>query len=211
MIERVKDYNRAARYDGWDDFMSLDNVIFFLEDTAKRWYDIEVENLTSWQTFREALLEMFGDRKSLAKESSESYIQDILALCRQVYPAMMEGEKLGHLMKGVKEHIYQALFPFCSECKRIETLDKNRIGKPQFERRVNVTSISTDNNADIEELLRWILKEISNMISGLNSPIIPKQLEEEVYQRAEKPLTPIIKHPKSYNADQKAWYDAEKN
>ncbi|UYV72373.1 hypothetical protein LAZ67_9002830 [Cordylochernes scorpioides] len=76
---------------------------------------------------------------------------------------------------------------------------------------MNVTSISTDSNGDIEELLRRIVKEeISNAISGLDSPIIPKQLEEEVYQRAEKTLIRIIKHPKSYNADQKAWYDTEK-
>ncbi|UYV64599.1 hypothetical protein LAZ67_3001269 [Cordylochernes scorpioides] len=52
-------------------------------------------------------------------------------------------------------------------------------------------------NGDIEELLRRIVKEISNVISGLDSPIIPKQLEEVVYQRAEKTLEPIIKYSPS--------------
>ncbi|UYV70958.1 hypothetical protein LAZ67_8001255 [Cordylochernes scorpioides] len=109
----LKDYDRAARYNGWDDSMSIANVIFFLEDTAKRWYENEEENLKSWQTDNlvqkaEAKLK---SRAQKANESSESYIQDILGFCSQVNPAMMEGEKLGHLMKGVKEHIYQVLFP----------------------------------------------------------------------------------------------------
>ncbi|UYV72148.1 K02A2.6-like, partial [Cordylochernes scorpioides] len=98
-----------------------------------------------------------------------------------------------------------------SECPHQWLNTIGQPGKPKFERLMNVTSISTESNGDIEELLRRIVKEeISNVISGLDSPIIPKQLEEEVYQRADKTLAPIIKYIKSYNADQKAWYDAEK-
>ncbi|UYV72083.1 hypothetical protein LAZ67_9001764 [Cordylochernes scorpioides] len=76
---------------------------------------------------------------------------------------------------------------------------------------MNVTSISTDSNGDIEELLRRIVKEeISNVISGLDSPIIPNSLKRRSTKEPIRHWPPIIKYIKSYNADQKAWYDAEK-
>ncbi|UYV65519.1 hypothetical protein LAZ67_3004583 [Cordylochernes scorpioides] len=70
-----------------------------------------------------------------ANESSESYIQDVLYLCQLIDPRMDNETKLGHLMKGVAEDVYQILIArdvdnveqFLRQCRKIELLKKRRI------------------------------------------------------------------------------------
>ncbi|GBM18953.1 hypothetical protein AVEN_1575-1 [Araneus ventricosus] len=40
-------------------------------------------------------------------ETSESYIQDVLSLCRKANPSMSEDEKVAHLMKGIAEDLFR--------------------------------------------------------------------------------------------------------
>ncbi|UYV61866.1 hypothetical protein LAZ67_1006886 [Cordylochernes scorpioides] len=182
-----------TRYNGWDDPMGLANVILFLEETAKCWYgnveesyikDVQeraTQNVWRWELFC-----------SNGRGQAEK-------LCSKNKRVLRRLKRVGHLMKGVEENIYQALLPveiatveeFCKNCRRIEALKKRNLF-------VNVTSISTGNNKDLEGLLCNIEKEESTLCLALDSSIIPKQLEEEIYQRAERSLAPIIKHPKPF-------------
>ncbi|UYV72903.1 hypothetical protein LAZ67_10001126 [Cordylochernes scorpioides] len=59
-----------------------------------------------------------GSKAQTSGETAESYIQEVLLLCRQSNPGMSEGKKVSHLIKGVAKEIYQALIG-----KDISTVD----------------------------------------------------------------------------------------
>ena len=98
----LKDFDRISAYNRWDDQMCLANVIFYLAGTARQWFDNNEDTFTNWSVFRESLKSTFcraADIKRLAErqlltraqqngETSESYIQDVLALCRKANPSM---------------------------------------------------------------------------------------------------------------------------
>jgi hypothetical protein len=119
----LKDFDRIAAHNHWDEQMCLANVIFYLAGTARQWFDNNEDTFINWTVFKTSLNNTFcrtDDIKSQAErllltrtqqsgESSESYIQDVLALCRKVNPSMPEDEKVAHLMKGIAEDLYQIL------------------------------------------------------------------------------------------------------
>ncbi|UYV84067.1 hypothetical protein LAZ67_X001053 [Cordylochernes scorpioides] len=209
----LRDYDRVSRHNGWDESLCLANVIFYLEGTAKCWFENVEESLNSWPRFKEEFLKIFGDqehfvRKAESKlkiraqrigEPSESYIQDILNLCRQVNPAMGEVEKLAHLMKGVAEDIFQALLPvematvdeFSRQCRRIEDRKKKRIGV-----------------AYLKDLPMW-LQSRETALSCKSPLTCSEQLENEVYQRAENTLAPILKRPNYPTRGYKPWHEVQ--
>lgn len=178
----LKDFERIASYNHWDEQMRLANVIFYLAGTARQWFDNNEDTFTNWTVFKTSLNNTFGrtddvqrqaERLLLTRvqqtgESSESYIQDVLALCRKVNPSMPEDEKVAHLMKGIAEDLYQILLvqeydsvdKFVQRCRQIESLRRKRIARPRFQRLPNVATVSTEENlGDIRSLIRVIVKE----------------------------------------------------
>ncbi|UYV73410.1 hypothetical protein LAZ67_10003088 [Cordylochernes scorpioides] len=148
----MKDYERIARSNCWDATMKLANAPFFLEGTAGQWYDNNEEGMNSWDMFKEMFSRTFDNsgvllrrakdnlqsRAQKSTESCESYIQDVLSLCRQVNPDMSKEEKVAHLMKGVVEDVYQVILikeidtveAFVDWCRKVEACKQRRIGKP---------------------------------------------------------------------------------
>ncbi|UYV75605.1 K02A2.6-like [Cordylochernes scorpioides] len=210
----LKDYKRVAKYNRWDDTMCLANAVFFLEGTARKWFENNEETLTSWDDFQRALGESFGQQEEVikeaesllknraqkVKESSEAYIQDVLYLCQVVNPRMDDETKLGHLMKGVAEDIYQILIAkdvenvnnFLKECRKIEIMKKRRISS-RFERLPNVAPMAYEEE-DLPSLIRRIVQEeIQKVIAppGLTTDSIEDMIREEVKMN----LSPISKRP----------------
>ena len=103
--------------------MCLANVYFYLEGTAQQWFENNEDKLKDWETFQAELKKTFGDRQRQIRsaeeqlknraqrygEPTQSYIQNVLALCKIVNPNMTEADKITHLMKGIAEDMYQAL------------------------------------------------------------------------------------------------------
>ncbi|UYV72359.1 hypothetical protein LAZ67_9002777 [Cordylochernes scorpioides] len=215
----LKDYNRVALHNGWDETMCLANVVFFLEGTAKCWFDNTEDDLTSWAIFKEKFSAMFGDKEDYSRkiesalkvraqkpdESIEFYIQDVLNLCRQLNPNMSEEDRVGHLMKGVADDIYRILLTievattvdFTNHCRRIEKLNKKRISSVRFERIPSVATIKDEEAGyTLKDLIREIVKEELRLIPNEQAnSISSKSLEEKVFQRAEQTLSPIGKAP----------------
>ncbi|GFV26532.1 CCHC-type domain-containing protein [Trichonephila clavipes] len=124
-IKWMKEYQKVLSYNRWDDTMQLAKACFFLDVTARKWYENNEDNFTSWTLLENGLKAAFGDtqtyvrrerdrlrEKSRAQQPEEciqSYIQDVLELCKQAKPNMSEGDKVSHLMKGVTEDLFQAL------------------------------------------------------------------------------------------------------
>ncbi|UYV74773.1 hypothetical protein LAZ67_12000923 [Cordylochernes scorpioides] len=217
----MKDYERIARSNGWDATMKMANAPFFLEGTAGQWYDNNEEGMDSWDMFKEMFSRTFDNsgvllrrakdnlqsRAQRSTESCESYIQDVLSLCRQVNPDMSKEEKVAHLMKGVVEDVYQVVLikeidtveAFVDCCRKVEACKQRRIGKPRFERLPNVASIEQPNSSSLEDLIRRIVRE--EIISALHSESIAPEvnsLKKIIHEEVERNLTPIAEQGPYY-------------
>ncbi|GFW22826.1 CCHC-type domain-containing protein [Trichonephila clavipes] len=107
-LKWLKEYDRVANFNKWDDMMCLANVYFFLDGTARQWYVNNEDALDSWEVFKNGLSGLFGDRQKYTRkaeeqlkcraqrsgESTQSYIQSVLGLCQEVNPLMKEDEKV---------------------------------------------------------------------------------------------------------------------
>ncbi|GFY77760.1 retrotrans_gag domain-containing protein [Trichonephila inaurata madagascariensis] len=127
------DYERIANYNNWDETARVANVVFYLSGTARLWFGNNEDRLKSWIDSKKLFEETFGrpeGLKSFAEgllrtraqrpgETHESYVQDVLSLCRKVDKNMPEDQKISHLMKGVAEDLYQELIN-----REVSTVDK---------------------------------------------------------------------------------------
>ncbi|GFU40289.1 retrotrans_gag domain-containing protein [Trichonephila clavipes] len=163
-LKWLKEYDRVANFNKWDDMMCLANVYFFLDGTARQWYVNNEDALDSWEAFKNGLSGLFGDRqkytrraeeqlKCRAQRSGES-TQSLHTKCIRTLPrgkSSDEDEKVSHLMKGVAEDIYQALLTreindtasFIKWCNYIEDMKQKRVGRPRFERLPNVVPVAS--------------------------------------------------------------------
>ncbi|GFT12762.1 CCHC-type domain-containing protein [Trichonephila clavipes] len=55
----LKEYDRVANFNKWDDMMCLANVYFFLDGTARQWYVNNEDALDSWEAFKNGLSGLF--------------------------------------------------------------------------------------------------------------------------------------------------------
>ncbi|UYV82185.1 K02A2.6-like [Cordylochernes scorpioides] len=203
----MKDYERIAKSNCWDTTMKLANAQFFLEGTAGQWYDNNEEGIDLWDMFKEMFSRTFDNsdakdnlqnRSQKSTESCESYIQDVLSLCRQVNPNMTKEEKVAHLLKGVVEDVYQVILvkeidtveAFVDWCRKVEACKQRRIGKP---------SIEQPNSSSLEDLIRPIVRE--EIKSTLQSEsIMPEvnSLRKIIHEEVERNLTPIAEQGPYY-------------
>ncbi|CAN7947136.1 unnamed protein product, partial [Ixodes hexagonus] len=116
-------YERISLYNKWDNQAKLRNAIFYLADVAKIWFTNHEDEIATWPDFKTHLVEIFGkpsDRKASAErklaarlqslnETSTSYIEDVLALCRRVDKDMTEADRVRHVMKGISEEAFNVL------------------------------------------------------------------------------------------------------
>ena len=116
----IAKYERFAAVYRWDPTMMLANVDFYLYGTAGAWFQAHEADLTSWDTCKQKLRDLFGRavgrqraaskelscRAQTSTESYVSYILDVLALCRRVDANMSEGDKVGHLLKGIVDDAF---------------------------------------------------------------------------------------------------------
>ncbi|GFV46232.1 CCHC-type domain-containing protein [Trichonephila clavipes] len=214
----LKEYERIAKFNRWDDTMCLANAYLFLKGTARLWYENNEENLSSWEKFQEQLKIAFGltelfikqaehelkNRAQKMGENTQSYIQSVLVLCHKVNPKITEIEKVSHLVKGIAEDVYQSLLvkdisftsDFIKECQRIEEMNQRRIAKHRFTRLPNVVPVaSIGKYEDLVILIRHIVREeVQRMLAPaqqnpqLESPSLDEVIREEVQQA----LCPVI-------------------
>ncbi|UYV84729.1 hypothetical protein LAZ67_X003238 [Cordylochernes scorpioides] len=186
----LNEYKRVTKFNRWDDTIS--KMVFVNNEEA----------LTSWDDFQRALEteSLLKNRAQKVKESSEAYIQDVLYLCQIVNPRMDDETKLGHLMKGVAEDIYQILIAkdfenvsqFLKECRKIEIMRK-RIISSRFERLPNVAPMAYEEE-DLPSLIRRIAQEEIQKIIAQPRPTTDS-LEDLIREEVKMNLSPISKRP----------------
>ncbi|UYV84943.1 K02A2.6-like [Cordylochernes scorpioides] len=156
----LSNFQCLARYNKWNDSMCLANVIFYLTGTAKCWLENFEEILNSWEEFKINFCEIFGNKDTARKaenilrtraqmsgENAESYVQEVLLLCKQSNPGISEGEM-----------DISTVDQFVGFCRQFEALKRMRVAPPRFNRLPNVTTISTAEPENMEALIRRIRK-----------------------------------------------------
>lgn len=98
------------------------------------------------------------------------YIEEILKLCKIVNTQMLEEDRVGHLLKGIAEDVYNFLIgrehvdsvsDVVRHCRTFETLKTRRIA-PKFGRLANVTTVASVDerpSADLSSTIRQIVRE----------------------------------------------------
>ncbi|GFQ80470.1 fatty acid synthase [Trichonephila clavata] len=64
----LKEYERIAKFNRWDDTMCLTNAYSFLKGTARLWYENNEVNLSSWEKFQEQLKIAYGSTELFIKQ-----------------------------------------------------------------------------------------------------------------------------------------------
>ncbi|KAM7297534.1 uncharacterized protein ISCGN_022685 [Ixodes scapularis] len=181
--EWLRTFERVSVHNAWDNTLKLANVVFYLRDTAKVWFDNHEEQIASWDAFKTRLSDVFGcpvSRKENATqrlatraqstgESITTYVEDILALCKRVNPTMSEKEKVENIMKGIAEDAFAVLVSqnpttvaqLQEECQRWEGHRSRRIASPFTISRLQncVASSGPPLTGDIKNIIRQIIKE----------------------------------------------------
>ncbi|GFX91500.1 CCHC-type domain-containing protein [Trichonephila clavipes] len=171
-LKWLKEYDRVANFNKWDDMMCLANVYFFLDGTARQWYVNNEDALDSWEAFKNGLSGLFGDRQKYTRRAEEQL------KCR----AQRSGESTQSYIQGV--------LGLCQE---------KRVGRPKFERLPNVVPVaSLTDETDLVSLIRTIVREevhrlVNQTQESLDSD--PQSLEEIVQDEVERVLAPVSTNP----------------
>ncbi|GFU28563.1 CCHC-type domain-containing protein [Trichonephila clavipes] len=190
-LKWLKEYDRVANFNKWDDMMCLANVYFFLDGTARQWYVNNEDALDSWEAFKNGISGLFGDRQKYTRraeeqlkcraqrsgESTQSYIQSVLGLCQEGKSSDERRRKVSHLMKGVAEDIYQALLTreindtasFIKWCNYIEDMKQKRVGRPRFERLPNVVPTQESLDSDPQSLEEIVQDEVERVLAPVST------------------------------------------
>lgn len=182
--EWLKHYQRVSKYNRWDQALQLANVVFFLAGTALLWFDNHEAALTTWELFVDEITKCFADSISKKKKAEQTlaqraqipgetctmYIEEVLKLCSLVSPDMSDEDKVGHLLKGIAEDVYNFLITkedlasaadVMRHCRAFEALKTRRI-TPKFGRLANVptvASVDTSSPEDVATIVRKIIRE----------------------------------------------------
>ncbi|XP_077548109.1 uncharacterized protein LOC144160855 [Haemaphysalis longicornis] len=179
----LEQFERVASFNQWDARQKLREVYYSLEHGARTWFENREARLSTWEEFRQELLESFAssDRRDHAQRLLESRIQkpnetvamfaeDMARLFRRADPEMSEPKKLRHLMHGVKEQLFAGLVrnpprtvkDFIKEATAIEHALRDRCR--QYDRVTggspSATAAATaSSDRSLRELVRSIVRE----------------------------------------------------
>lgn len=214
----LKNYKRVSRSNGWDSEAQLRHVVFSLTDTALMWYENHEDMFTTWDRFVEEVQKCFGDsdskkkraeqtlaqRAQLPGETCTTYIEEILKLCKIVNTRMSEEDKVGHVLKGIAEDVYNFLIgkeslnsvsDVMKHCRTFESLKMRRIS-PKFGRLSNVptvASVETVSPNDLAFTIRQIVRE--ELLRCQQTSHHPNDFQDAYAREPERARTPAILAP----------------
>lgn len=182
--EWLTHYERVSQCNNWNPASQLRHVVFYLTDTALVWYENHADTLTTWSSLIEEMKKCFSDsdtkkkraetalaqRAQVIGETCTTYIEEVLKLCKTIDSRMPEEDKVGHLLKGIAEDVYNFLIgkdnlntvsDVIRHCRTFEALKTRRI-TPKFGRLANVTtvaSVDASPQTDLSATIRQIVRE----------------------------------------------------
>ncbi|GFU74515.1 CCHC-type domain-containing protein, partial [Trichonephila clavipes] len=175
-LKWLKQYDRVANFNKWDDMMCLANVYFFLDGTARQWYVNNEDALDSWEAFKNGLSGLFGDRQKYTRRGRRTTKMPSPAFRRE----------------------YTVLHTKCIRTLP-ELVDRDLKGF-QTSYRLHLTD-----ETDLVSLIRTIVREevhrlVNQTQESLDSD--PQSLEEIVQDEVERVLAPVSTKPTKLDHDQ---------
>ncbi|XP_077553105.1 uncharacterized protein LOC144167775 [Haemaphysalis longicornis] len=149
-LERVRIFNR------WDDAETFRHVFFYLEDSARTWFENHESSLTNWARFKSDFLKtlttlvrkervalLLETRTQHPNEGVMIFVEEMKRLFCRADPEMTEEKKLRFLMRGVKQELFACLVrnppktvsEFASEAAAMEKTPEIRTR--QYDRQMN--------------------------------------------------------------------------
>jgi len=186
----LKQYEKAATINNWDDnekvkFLSifLDNTASFffenLEDknTILTWDMVKAEFLNEYQPigYDTILKTKLENRRQGETESVASYITEIENICRQLNKKMKEEKICTYILKGLKESVLQAIS--LHENNNLKELKTNLKKYELMQFRINSRSPNINEyNEILNKHIMQINKNVNNRDDEIND--LKKQLNE---------------------------------
>lgn len=214
-------YDRVAVANEWDEHRKLRYVYFYLEDSARIWFENHEAALTTWPEFCTQLRNTYGspDRKEQAErllnsrnqrpnESVAMFVEEMSRLFRRADPAMAEDKKVRFLMRGVKEQLFAGLVrnppatvaEFLREATTMERMLRQR--SSQYERPNNLSCLSsalaTPDVAtirDLAELVRSIVREELQKFRTVSHQPQVAALTDVVREEVRQLVQPLVAPP----------------
>ncbi|GFV16817.1 CCHC-type domain-containing protein [Trichonephila clavipes] len=171
-LKWLKEYDRVANFNKWDDMMCLANVYFFLDGE-------------STQSYIQGVLGLCQEVNPLMKED-EKVSHLMKGVAEDIYQALLTRE-------------INDTASFIKWCNYIEDMKQKRVGRPKFERLPNVVPVaSLTDETDLVSLIRTIVREevhrlVNQTQESLDSD--PQSLEEIVQDEVERVLAPVSTKP----------------
>ncbi|GFT52127.1 CCHC-type domain-containing protein [Trichonephila clavipes] len=131
-LKWLKEYDRVANFNKWDDMMCLANVYFFLDGE-------------STQSYIQGVFGLCQEVNPLMKED-EKVSHLMKGVAEDIYQA---------LLREINDTA-----SFIKWCNYIEDMKQKRVGRPKFERLPNVVPVaSLTDETDLVSLIRTIVRE----------------------------------------------------
>ncbi|GFX41818.1 zinc finger CCCH domain-containing protein 13 [Trichonephila clavipes] len=216
-LKWLKEYDRVANFNKWDDMMCLANVYFFLDGTARQWYVNNEDALDSWEAFKNGLSGLFVTVKNYQKGRrttkmlSPAFRREYTVLHTKCIRTLPRGKssderrrkKVSHLMKGVAEDIYQALLTreindtasFIKWCNYIEDMKQKRV--EEVHRIVNQTQESLDSDPQsLEEIVQDEVERVLAPVSTKPTETRPRPTYAAVTRKYRAPVQKFPPEPR---------------
>lgn len=122
----IRFYERYAAALNWSDTQKANNLVFTMEDEARRWYSSVLREtsatrpLETWQQWKEALRQVFAEehvqdwayiqlqeRWQQPGETPREYVSSVLHLCSRANTAMTDMEKVRCLLRELRSEMME--------------------------------------------------------------------------------------------------------
>ncbi|GFU92102.1 retrotrans_gag domain-containing protein [Trichonephila clavipes] len=156
-LKWLKEYDRVANFNKWDDMMCLANVYFFLDGTARQWYVNNEDALDSWEAFKNGLSGLFGDRQKYGRRTTK--MPSPHTAFRREY-TVLHTKCIRTLPRGPVDERNQRHSKFYQMVQLYRRYEAEEVGRPRFERLPNVVPVaSLTDETDLVSLIRTIVRE----------------------------------------------------
>ncbi|GFX03002.1 CCHC-type domain-containing protein [Trichonephila clavipes] len=177
-LKWLKEYDRVANFNKWDDMMCLANVYFFLDGTARQWYVNNEDALDSWEAFKNGLSGLFGDRQKYTREKGRTTTKMPSPAFRREY-TVLHTKCIRTLPRGPVD-------------------ERNQRHSKRKQRQANVVPVaSLTDETDLVSLIHTIVREVHRLVNQTQESLDsdPQSLEEIVQDEVERVLAPVSTKP----------------
>ncbi|UYV76939.1 hypothetical protein LAZ67_14002494 [Cordylochernes scorpioides] len=167
----LKEYERVSKYNRWDEIMKLANVVFYLNETAGRWFHNKKNHSTREDALKTHSAVCLDCRRILLdvprKFRSQEHRRPRNPASHRSRRFLVSATSCSHYKGNFGGHIpviggkgIQTVDEILKFCRHLATVKQRRIGRTKFSRLSNVMPIlCVDDSDNLAGLIRRIVRE----------------------------------------------------